>query len=241
MSYPRAVTTIKQLEPTSLCNLKCVYCPYPTMPRAKIHMERGVFGRTLEWVRHFVQQGTQGELSLTGIGESLLHPEIIEMFARAREAIGPDRTLVLSTNGILLDDAMAQALGRSNVMVYVSNHRPEVAGRAVEVARLAGIFAGLNTAAATSSLDWAGQVDWPVSAPRRVCAFLQNGWGVVLSDGRITTCCMDADGSGVVGTVDDEPGSLGMKPYRLCPDCQDDPPADEAVPGMPKPERLVFL
>ena len=227
VTYPRPLTAIHQIEVTSRCNLRCVYCPSPKLDkpadegghgRAKIDMAIDTFERALEWAAHFQGAGTQGELSLTGIGEPLLHPEFPEMLRLAREAL-PDNDLVFSTNGLLLDRAMCEAIAPYRPKVYVSLHRPEKAGPAIELAREYGILSGHNTASVLSSFDWAGQVDWHVSAPSSPCAYLAFGWGVVLSDGRVTTCCLDASGVGVVGHVDDEIGSLSVKPYGLCGDC----------------------
>jgi hypothetical protein len=131
---------------------------------------------------------------------------------------------VFSTNGLLLDDEMAAAIAPAKPIVFVSLHRPEKAGPAIEACKRAGIAVGKNNSFVDSALDWAGQVDWFVSAPRSPCEFLRSGWGVVLADGKITTCCFDADYSGVIGSVWDDPRGLEMKPYRLCEKCSDFPP-----------------
>lgn len=219
MDYPRPILEIHQIELTSRCNLRCRYCPSPKLPRPKIDMTDDIFEAALDLVRFYCRMGTQTELSLTGIGEPLLHPKFIDMVAKAREAIGWDRPLVVATNGILLSDSIAERLAEHQVRVFISLHRPEVAGPAIERAKKHGIFAASNNSAATSAFNWAGQVNWFVSAPKSPCEYLRSGWGVVLADGRITTCCLDADGSGVVGTVHDEHGSLGIKPYRHCDTC----------------------
>jgi MoaA/NifB/PqqE/SkfB family radical SAM enzyme len=109
MTYPRPVTTVKQIEITSRCNLACIYCPHPKMQRPKVDMSEETFAATLDLVRHYCEAGTQGELSITGIGEALLHPSFPEWLARAREVIGPSRPLTFSTNGLLLDEARHQA------------------------------------------------------------------------------------------------------------------------------------
>lgn len=216
--YPRPVMTIKQIELTSRCNLACKYCPQPKMKRAKMDMDDETFALALEWVRAFIAQGTQGELSLTGLGEATIHPKFLEYVREARKALGPGRTLLLSTNGIELDDAMARELAKERCGVYVSTHRPERAGLAVNAAKRAGIFIDTNTSFVTSALNWAGQVEWENTAPSIYCEFLNQGWGVVLSDGRITTCCFDAEGLGVVGHVKDLE-LAGMQPYELCNTC----------------------
>src|SRR4030066_1012334 len=109
--YPRPVRDIHQIELTTRCNLKCKCCPhYPELPRPKEDMTWETFEASLELVDFYVRQGTQTELSLTGIGESLLHPRFVEMVAACRTAIGPLRQLTITTNGLLLDDAMCAAL-----------------------------------------------------------------------------------------------------------------------------------
>ena len=223
MVYPRPVTSIKQIEVTTHCNLRCVYCPSPNLPRPYQHMEMATYRRALVWADYFQRQGTQDELSLTGIGEGLMHPDIIEMVALAREML-PHNRIVIATNGLLLDDEMARNLAPYRPQMWVSNHRPEAAGPAIEAARRWGILGGKNDAFATSALDWAGQVEWFVSAPQTICEFLRTGWGVVMDSGKITTCCLDATGEGAVGHVNDEPGTAFMKPYSLCRSCYQEVP-----------------
>lgn len=224
MTYPRPVTTIKQIEVTSRCNLACTYCPHPTMKRTKEDMTMETFEKALALVRHYRAAGTQRELSITGIGEALLHPYFVIMINLAREALGWDHPLVFSTNGLLLTDEVALAIKDAKPFIFVSLHRPEASGPAIEVAKRHGLLAGMNHAFVTSSLDWAGQVKWHVSAPRIKCEFLKEGWGVVLADGAITTCCIDAEKRGTIGTVDTPPEELQMKPYSLCSSCNQEVP-----------------
>jgi hypothetical protein len=132
----------------------------------------------------------------------------------AREAL-PRNFICFSTNGLLLDDEACAYLREHLVAVFVSLHRPEKAGPAINAARRAGILVDTNASAATSSFDWAGLLadKWEVTAASTPCEYLRSGWGVVLADGRITSCCLDATGAGVVGHVDDEIGSLSIKPW----------------------------
>ncbi len=217
MNYPRPVRDIHQIELTTRCNLRCHYCPhFPELPRAKVDMDWDTFEAALDLVRYFRAQGTQTELSLTGIGESMLHPRFVEMVAAARTAIGPRLPLVVTTNGLLMDDEMAQAIRPFNPMVFVSLHRPEKAAPAMMAAKRAGILAGRNTSFADSAFNWAGhQQNWTpmVQAPNIPCEFLRSGWAVVLVDGRIATCCLDATGASVIGDVHTDPEKLLLKPW----------------------------
>lgn len=225
ISYPRPATTVHQIEVTSKCNLRCVYCPSPKLEKMRGQPPQFIsdehFDRALEHAVHFDEKGTQGELALTGIGEALLHPKFIDHVRRAREAL-PFARLTFSTNGLLLTEEYVEALVPYQPEIYISLHRPEKAGPAIQAARKHGLLAAVNNSAATLAFDWAGQVDWFVSAKsgeENPCAFLGLGWCVVLADGRVTTCCLDASGAGVVGHVNDDLGSFSLAPFSLCGTC----------------------
>lgn len=179
-----------------------------------------VFERAMEWVKFLYDRGLEKELSFTGIGESTLHPRFIDMLDYARNMC-PSLPIVFSTNGLpSFTDEIAESCVRLDVGVMVSLHRPEVAGRTVKKAFELGILKYVNNAFAVSAFDWAGQVPtWFNTAQSVPCDYLKQGWGVVLADGKITTCCIDSEGLGVVGTVWDKPGSLFLKPFDLCKNC----------------------
>lgn len=238
-AFPRPITSIHQVEISSRCNLRCVYCPSRNLDkprsegghgRAKIDITDRHYARALEWARHFDRKGTQGELALTGIGEALLHPRFVEYVRLAREAL-PESPITFSTNGILLTDDLCRRLSPYRPEIFVSLHRPERAKPAIDAARRWGLLKDVNDKFATDAFDWAGQVDWPtqIAAGAVTCDYLRKGWSVVLADGRITTCCLDASGDGSVGHVDDRPGSLSMGPWGLCGPCHMDVPSDAEV------------
>lgn len=213
-----AVREIHEIELSSVCNLACKYCPHPKLQRAKEHMSWETFERTLEHVAYYVEKGTQGEVSLTGIGEAILYPRFVEALFRVREVIGP-RNIVLATNGVALTPAIAEVLAKLRVITFVSTHRPEKAGPAWEMLKKAGGIGGLNTAFVDSSIDWAGQVKWAASAPVHECTYLNAAWAVVRQDGSVNACCMDAHSKHKLATVWDEPGSLMTRPIGLCGSC----------------------
>lgn len=216
------VRSLHQIEMTSECNLRCKYCVHPKMPRPKRHMADGIWRSALNWVERFVETGTQGpELNLAGIGESTMHPRFVEHVYEAREALGDERHLILATNGLLMTDELAQAIRKARPRVWVSLHRPEKGGLAVEALRRAGILAGVSTDPALASIDWAGQVDWHVSANpmTRICPWVARAQVMVMADGRVTTCCLDGSGAGVLGTVHDDLAQMETAPYSLCETC----------------------
>jgi hypothetical protein len=228
-AFPRPLQAVHQIEITSRCNLACVYCPsrdiaagrYPG--RAALDMTRAVFERSLAWVAYCVRVHGQAELNLAGIGESTLHPEFVEFVTLARRTVGPHAILIFATNGLPpkgVDlETLVRGLAPARPRVWVSLHRPERAARAVELYRRYGLLAGVSTDPATGGNDWAGQVDWPVTGSPLRCQWLRDGKVMVMADGRITTCCLDAQGCGVVGHVDDPIGALDLRPYALCQGC----------------------
>lgn len=223
----RIITQIHQIEVTTMCNLRCRYCPHPKMQRSKEHMTLDIFEKSLAWVQYFNAKGTQMEVSLTGIGESLLHPQFLEMVRMLREVY--EGAILFSTNGLLMTQSIAQCLSKHYVNVFVSTHRPEIAAPAVNICKRYGILAGVNTSFVTSALDWAGQVDWEVTALRTPCQHLEQGWGIVLVDGRISTCCMDSEGIGLIGSVAEAPADLFTGPFELCGTCNMYPPIVQEV------------
>jgi hypothetical protein len=217
-----ALREIHQIEITSRCNLRCRYCPSPKLPRPKVDMTEDTFKRTLEWVRVFSARGTQTELNLAGIGESTMHPDFVRFVFLAREALRPDQPVVVATNGLLMTDELARELQPSGIRVWVSLHRPEKAGPAVEHLKRYGLLSGVSADPSLAAIDWAGQVNWHRSSARMACPWVKGGWAFVLSDGSLSRCCIDASGVGVFGHVNDVVTDMETSPYVLCRTCDHD-------------------
>lgn len=217
------ITGIHQIEITSRCNLKCVYCPSPLLGkpgyRAKQDMDMATYARTLELVNRFVRVGTQTELNLAGIGESTIHPAFIEYVRLARAALGWNQRLTLATNGLALTESMVQAIKPYDLRLYVSMHRPEKAGLAIDLARKYGLYEGASADPSLAPNDWGGQVKWVNNSPKLECPWLSQGWVSVFSDGAIGSCCMDATGATIIGHVNDDISTLRNAPSTLCQKC----------------------
>lgn len=232
------VQSLHQIEITSRCNLRCKYCPHPHMTRPKVDMNMETFERCLHWVRRFVKEGTQGpELNLAGIGESTLHPEFEDMVRLARLAVQDKVRLILATNGIEIvkRPALAEVLSRYDVYTWVSLHRPEKGGPAVEILKEAGVLKGVSADPSLASINWAGQVEWFVSTPTagEPCMWLRDGKVMVMADGRVTRCCLDAEGEGVIGDVHEIClTEKEVSPYSLCDGCHLDASCYEAQDGL---------
>jgi hypothetical protein len=189
------------------------------MTREKLHMSREIFMKALYWAAR-LPGDSQRELNLAGTGESTLHPDFVEYVHLAREAM-PNITLLLATNGLLMTRELAKAIAPTGVRVYVSLHRPEKAGPAVEICKEFGLFAGASSDPSLQSVNWAGQVKWAVSTSIKggPCPWIRNGWLIVLADGRITRCSFDNRVDETLGTVWDDVAAMHTEPYSLCKDC----------------------
>ena len=239
IKLPRPVTSLHQIEITSRCNLRCVYCTSPNLKRPKIDMTEETFRRALEWVAYYRKAGTQGELNLAGIGESTMHPQFIDFIKLAREAVGIENKMIIATNGLTFTEEIARAAAEVDLRVCVSMHRPEKAALAIALAKRYGVLEGVSADPSMNPNDWAGQVDFEparISPPKAfACPWMRGGWIFVLADGQISRCCLDSDGSGVFTaygphsgdypiTVYCHPSDLafGTSPWKLCATCYQD-------------------
>lgn len=229
--YP--IRHLHQIEITSRCNLRCKYCVHPHMVRPKQDMSEAHYMRALAWAKIYMDQGGPRELNLAGIGESTMHPDFVRWLFLARETLGPDVNLVLATNGLLVTEEMAREIAPARPTVYVSLHRPERAGPAVAALERAGVLAGVSNDPSVSATDWAGQVKFAGRMVRvgRPCPWVTGGWVFVLADGRLTKCCFDGTGVGVIGTIEDDLTELQTAPYSLCTTCDQ----NVGVPGFSQP------
>lgn len=226
---------IHQIEITSRCNLACVYCPHSKMSRPQLDMTDDIFERALMWVDFFRERGTQiteavgfyngAELNLAGTGEPTLHPSLADYVGLIRSEYGDDLKIIITTNGLLLDDALGRRLAPYHPTVYISMHRPVEAAKAIVVAQKYGLLAGAALDPATSPNDWAGQVDWIKPSYRFPCPWLHINRAFVAADGQILTCCLDVDGSSRIGSVLEEPrADVRQDRWSLCARCYQDPP-----------------
>lgn len=232
VKFPRKIESIHQIELTSVCNLRCVYCPSREImankheDRKPMHMTEATFDRVMEWVAHYVRDGNQTELNLAGIGESTLHPKLAKFVCIARQVAGAGCKIVFATNGIEVTDFLAEELAPFKPEIWVSLHRPEKGLAAFSILKRHGIDARMSLDPAGDSISWAGQVKEamesygiPIMDRPKSCQWLRQGKAFVYSDGRIGACCLDATGAGVMGHIDQPIGSVTLKPYKLCQSC----------------------
>ena len=78
--FPKSII----IEPTDKCNLNCSYCPRRSMKDKLGFMEYGLYRKLIDEISHYPDR----ELVLFHRGESLLHPQFLDMVRYARDRVG---------------------------------------------------------------------------------------------------------------------------------------------------------
>ena len=222
------ITTINTIEVSSRCDNDCSYCPAQAQARRRQvgFMSRTVFEQAIKWVKHFCNEGTQKELNLFGVGEPTLHPDLVELVKYARHALPFRQDLHLNTNGNRMTLELAKDLKAAGITaIDITAHHARAAAKTIRFFKEAGINGRISLDFITQPNNWAGQVDWFVPdyhkmpAPGNICPWLRRGQIMVMSDGNLTNCCIDAFAQGVFGTVFDDLAQFDIKEMPLCKKC----------------------
>lgn len=106
---PWGFPTHLHVEPSTLCNLRCAFCPVTTgMERPTGFMPHGVFKKMIDEVGEYLFL-----ILLWDWGEPFLNPEIYDMIAYARQK---DVKIISSTNGhVFVQPKNAEKLVRSGI------------------------------------------------------------------------------------------------------------------------------
>lgn len=218
------ITTINSIEISSLCNLKCPYCPASIQGQ---HRQTGLmsmetFEKAIEWARYFARKGTQREINLFGVGEPTLNPDLAYMIELARNKLPFGQKLHINTNGLLMTRELAVKIKDAGIdHVDITGHDPYHTAKTIRIFREVGIAGQLSFDYITAPNNWAGQVDWfePDYHKQWPCPWIGNGQVMVMSNGDVTRCCIDAFGTGIMGTVNDDLTQMDVTPFELCRKC----------------------
>lgn len=216
---------VYQIEISNLCNLTCGYCPHPTQERHKGLMSAETFVKAIELVHRCGQKRAY----LHNFGEPLLHPLIFEFI---KHASAKGVLVSFYTNGLLLDEAVAERLYAAGLReICISEHKAGEIDRIQLLLRRHSIpikIADMFRPSKRTLHTWADQVSsltnntspkWKVHSP---CVFEREKAVVILWDGRVNICCIDTEGAGARGTVDDylaNPDCYHFQPIPLCHNC----------------------
>lgn len=233
----QTVKAIKNLEIASVCNLACPYCPCRLQGEHRDVglMTEEVFERSLYWLKKFVAASTQEELNFFGVGESLLHPHLVEWVRRTRDIMPRYLPLLINTNGILFTEEIGRALYDAGTdKIDLTDHEAEASTRTIIALRkISGHYHpiqkdpaspwGYSRDGVMAPNNWGGLVDWvpEVQHPRYLCPWLSKGQVMIMSSGDVTRCCQDAFGRGIIGSVWEEVGSIPYGPYVQCVTCHE--------------------
>ena len=100
-----------QIEPTGRCNLACVHCPTGVPGDRGGDLDPALLRDLL------AATPAARSVNLTGFGEALLHPRLLDLVAEARRRV---RFVYLVTNGVLLERHAAGILESGLDLVKVS-------------------------------------------------------------------------------------------------------------------------
>jgi MoaA/NifB/PqqE/SkfB family radical SAM enzyme/pimeloyl-ACP methyl ester carboxylesterase len=122
---PRVPTepTIANIEITTRCNLKCAYCARTLRGVPSGDMSKDLFRTVLGLLPHAYR------ITLVGLGETLLHPNVVEIVAHASSE---GRRVALVTNGMLLDEGMSRELlkaGLESIAFSIDGATQDVASK----------------------------------------------------------------------------------------------------------------
>ena len=98
---PETEPVFANIEITTHCNFKCKFCARSRTWKGGVNMHRDNFRRILDLLPHAYR------ITLVGLGEPLLHPEIVDF---VETAVSLKRRVGLVTNASLLDSSISKEL-----------------------------------------------------------------------------------------------------------------------------------
>lgn len=201
MTTSHDIGTLKsiQIETTSWCNRKCVFCPNSTIEKTR--------DMQMSWdtikviVEGLARMKYGGRVHLYGNGEPLSDPRIIEIIRYARKEL-PDTHLFISTNGDLAsgDRSLKNLLEAGLSEVHVSHYDDKNHHLADEV--LPGVHHFGLGVLGLEFYNRGGNVKVPSVSNHKRCWW---AWGKAYINwkGDWCLCCSDWKGELVFGNVHD--------------------------------------
>jgi len=218
---------IHKIEISSLCNLKCPYCPNSKgLVYGHGNMSQNTFDRVCYWAQILNSTGqpdNEGFVWLHGIGEPLLNPNILEFVQQLSKLV----KVGFSTNGILLTSKLIQDLNDAGLSyLTISHHDTKITERALRMLNeTKSLHAFTVDIQEKFNDDWAGQIDEDdVPGKEKTsfgCSHIEKGGVNILWNGNIVTCCVDAQSYPILGSVhDDEIRNIDLDIISLCKNCR---------------------
>ena len=215
---------IHKIETSSICNLKCSYCPNPKgLPYGHENMSEETFDHVCYWVEKLNPTGQpQNEpiIWLHGIGEPLLNPNIISFVEKLSKLV----KVGFSTNGILLTEEIIKDLDNVNLShLTISRHNEKAFNQAVMNCHKVKPKFKVDIQSVFND-DWAGQITSELPDKEKTffhCAHIETGGAHVLWNGNIINCCVDSQSYPILGSVyDKEIRNIDIETIPLCKNCR---------------------
>ncbi len=187
-----------QIELSSYCNLRCQYCPHPSMQRSKGFMSEVTMQACIDWAL----RTRTPRLVLHHFGEPLLHPQLLERLTQIASA---GLTIQFSTNALLLDRSWDTLLDIDTpITAMIAFHQWVDTSPAHYLAAVAAYQQRAEGTNITVLPAYAFKNDlfhihsWGSGSPEPwdvlSCPFLKYNLGVILWNGDIVSCCVDHEG-----------------------------------------------
>ena len=130
---------VVEIETTTICNRRCIYCPNSTVTRPQKFMEESTFHRIID---SLVEMGFHGRLSPHFFGEPLMDDRLPFLLRYTKEKL-PKAQIKLFTNGDLLTVDKYNKLCEVGVDVFrVSQHSAEPSKAIIKTLEYAKEHAG---------------------------------------------------------------------------------------------------
>lgn len=120
---PNSMPLSISIDVTNLCNFRCFYCSNSQSPNERkedgLALKHMAYQDFVACIDSIARAGRVKQLSLSGWGEPLLHPDIVSMVKYAKDARVADRIMLMS-NGSLLTHELSEALvqaGLDNIRI----------------------------------------------------------------------------------------------------------------------------
>jgi sulfatase maturation enzyme AslB (radical SAM superfamily) len=107
-----------QIETINVCQAACVFCPYPKQERKHALMSMGLYKKIIDEAADIPLIDA---VTITGLGETLLDPNIFERIEYIREKMGERIRTDVYTNGHLLTVDKANRFAKAGLnLLYIS-------------------------------------------------------------------------------------------------------------------------
>jgi len=224
------IQSINSIETSALCNFKCEYCPHSSGLKRKTGlMDLPTFKQAIKVTKYFRSKPyfkqnrlpiEVHDINLHWMGEPLLNPLIYDFTTYAVKEL-PNVKFRLCTNCSLLNEARLLQLKKSGLSYLdITDHTASDTARAVMLKDKWHIDGNVSRDFCSRPHNWADQVNWYKWDWSPICTHLDYGSVVITWDGKIVTCCIDANVTHVLGTIwDDNLDDIEIKPIELCKQC----------------------